>query len=102
VIVRWSEQAAADLSEIIDYIRRDSPQNARQFATRLLALVATLRDSSARGRPIPEATSEDHRELLFGSYRVMYHLGERRVFVTRIIHAARDPSKLPSKPWDVT
>lgn len=76
--VRWSETAAEDLEQIVRFIRRDSPQNAPEFARRLLAKAATLRESPGIGRVIPEQEDPAHREILFGSYRMMYHLSDQR------------------------
>jgi plasmid stabilization system protein ParE len=100
VRVRWSPQAADHLRDIVAYIRQDSPQNAASFAERLLEKVGSLRVSPGIGRVIPEQKNPTRRELLFGSYRIMYHLGEDRVLVTGIIHGARDPKRMLRKPWD--
>lgn len=60
--VRWSDTAAQELKQIVRYIRRDSPQNALEFARRLLAKAATLRESPGIGRVIPEQEDPPPRE----------------------------------------
>jgi hypothetical protein len=48
---------------------------------------------------IPEQEDPAHREILFGSYRIMYHVSDQRVLLTRIIHGAREIESLARKPW---
>lgn len=54
------------------------------------------------GRTVPEADSEDNRELGFRrNYRIIYVLRTDRIQIFAVIHAARDLESAPSKPWDV-
>ena len=50
---------------------------------------------------MPEAKNEKIRELLFGSYRIIYRVEPTRVLVMTVVHAARDLAHLEPKPWDV-
>jgi toxin ParE1/3/4 len=49
-----------------------------------------------RGRVVPELDEPTVRELVVGSYRLIYEFGEETVHILALIHAARD---LPAV-WD--
>jgi plasmid stabilization system protein ParE len=43
------------------------------------------------GRLIPEMNNENCRELIYGSYRIMYRLMDKKVIrITGVVHSARD------------
>ena len=50
---------------------------------------------------MPEVRSKDIRELLFSSYRIVYHVGRDRVQIVAVVHGARDWSREEPKPWDI-
>ncbi len=96
VEVEWSAQASQDLESIVDFISKDSPQYARLFAVdifRALDRIATFPNS---GRIVPEAANPAIREVILGSYRVMFRVGKEKVGLITIHHGARllDPDKL--------
>jgi hypothetical protein len=49
-----------------------------------------------RGRVVPEVDEPAARELIVGSYRLIYEIREESVFVLALIHGARDLAAL----WD--
>ena len=56
----------------------------------------SLEETADRGRVVPELDEATVRELIVGSYRLFYEVGEESVYVLGVIHGARD---LPSL-WD--
>ncbi len=42
------------------------------------------------GRVIPEIRRDDCREVVYGVYRIMYRLEGNDVWITGIVHGARD------------
>jgi addiction module RelE/StbE family toxin len=100
--VEWTVPAETDLDELFDYIARDSAVYAEQFVDRVLESVARLSDQPKMGRAVPEADSDNIRELVFRkNYRIIYVLRTDRIQILAIIHAARDLESAQSKPWDV-
>jgi toxin ParE1/3/4 len=53
------------------------------------------------GRIVPEAGSEDVREILYRSYRIIYRVKSERVDVLKVIHSSRDISSQSPKPWEI-
>ena len=95
--VRWSNQALADLEAIGDFIARDAPSVAQVFVERVFAAVKRLEAFPRSGRVVPEIGQEDIREIIFGSYRIVYVVSEDEVNILTVFHAARllRPSDLP-------
>jgi hypothetical protein len=49
---------------------------------------------SERGRIVPELDQPAVRELVVGSYRLIYEISEKDVYVLGLIHGARDLTAL--------
>ena len=95
--VRWTPQAADDLEAITNFIAADSPQYATLFAMDVLVAVERLANFPNSGRVVPELKDPAIREILFGSYRIVYRVKGDLVEVLTVYHGARllDPSRLP-------
>lgn len=72
--LRWTAKAVADLEAIRDYIGRSSPRYGALVANRLARACGQLRGHPASGRIVPELERPDLRELVRGSYRIVYRL----------------------------
>lgn len=88
--VIWSPAALEDVEATAEYISRDSPDQAALFVGRLIEQTNRLEDFPLSGRVIPEIGNEACREIVYGSYRIMYRLEGDQVWVTGIVHGARD------------
>jgi plasmid stabilization system protein ParE len=95
--VRWTPQAADDLEAITNFIATDSPQYARLFAMDVLVAVERFAVFPNSGRVVPELKDPAIREILFGSYRIVYRVKGDLVEVLTVYHGSRllDPSRLP-------
>ncbi len=94
--VRWTLQAADDLESITDFIAEDSPHYASLFAMDILVAVERLRAFPSSGRIVPEFNDAGLREILFGSYRIVYRVAGETVSILTVYHGARllDPSRI--------
>jgi len=99
VRVEWSEPAIVDLDGIWEFIARDSPRYATATVNRLGDAVTALETFPRMGRRIPEVDDPDARELIVGSYRLMYRVEADRVLIAGVIHGSRDLKGL-GEPWD--
>ena len=91
----WSPSAVADLESIHEFISRDSPNYAAELVEDLLAGPYQLLNFPRIGRVVPGFGQEQLRELLIGSYRVVYELFSDRIEIVGVIHGRRDmPSAL--------
>lgn len=92
--LRWSKTAADDLDEIAAYIAEDAPGAARRFVLSIRRAANTLTKLPERGRIVPELEPPAVRELLLGSYRLIYRVDPEAVHVVTIVHGARDLAAL--------
>lgn len=88
--VAWAETAWRDLERIADYIAEDSPGYAAAFVRRVRDRARSLEQMAERGRVVPELEEPAVRELIVGSYRLIYEIEGAGVNVLGLIHGARD------------
>ena len=101
--VFWTKPALTDLLEIIDHIAKDSPAYAERFGIRVVESPRRLEQFPLSGRIVPEFSDENIRELIYGSYRIIYLLQKNNCYITAIVHASRDILRhLEPGEWDVT
>lgn len=86
--IRWSPAAADDFSQIVEYIRRDSPQAAQGVARAIYEGATSLRHCPCKGRP---GRVEGTRELLLPSlpFIVVYGVLKDAVEIAEVIHGAQ-------------
>jgi plasmid stabilization system protein ParE len=87
--VRWTAQAADDLEAVCLFIARDSPQLAAAFADRVLRATDLLASFPRSGRIVPELGIRNIREIVVGSYRVIYRIQREDVQLLTVHHGAR-------------
>ena len=94
--VRWTPQAADDLDAIAEFIARDSPHFASLFVADILQTVERLIDFPESGRIVPEIGNKSIREVILGSYRIIYRRHNEAVEILTVYHGARllDPKML--------
>jgi plasmid stabilization system protein ParE len=87
--IRWTPQASTDLDAAYQYISRDSPANARALVIRLFTALDQLESFPQSGRVVPEFGMSELRELIRGSYRLVYRVRGETVELLTIHHASR-------------
>lgn len=87
----WTEQAVEDLREIIEFIALDKQNAAVRFGAALIAKAESLSLFPRKGRVVPELRNPVIREIIHGSYRIVYEFEEttQTVAISRVWHAAR-------------
>jgi len=89
--VRIARAAERDIEEIWDFIAHDSPEEAGKFIRRLEEQIETLERFPKRCPLIPEneILGTHYRHLLYGSYRSVFRIVRKTVYVLRVVHGAR-------------
>ena len=89
--VVWSETAAEDLREIVQFIGVDDRAAATGLAERIFARVERAAEFPFSNRAVPEKSEESLREIILQPYRIIYHVDEHRdaICILRVWHAAR-------------
>ena len=92
----FTPQSQDDLRSIACFISRDSPDRASSFGNALIDTALMLESSPEMGRIVPELDDSSVREIVHGSYRIVYEFYERSdtIYVLRFWHAARGVPKI--------
>ena len=88
--LNWTLQAEMDLKNIYEYIAKDSSHYAKIHINRIRNKARALKQQPRLGRVVPEMEIENIRELIFGSYRIIYRIvNPERIDIITIYHSAR-------------
>ena len=94
VRINWTFQAKEDLNAIAEYISKDSKRYAKLQVIRLKNRTRILKTQIRTGKIVPEINRENIRELIEGSYRIIYKIVENnQIDILTIHHSARDLTK---------
>lgn len=85
--IRWTSQAANQLTAIVDHIRQDNPVIARSVATMILDRIAALGPFPHIGR---QGERTGTRELVSPPYVIVYRVLGTTVEILSIWHGAQD------------
>ncbi len=91
----WSAPAVTDLDAIRTYIARDSETYADAVVLEIFEAADRLERFPKSGRIVPELNDPATREIIVGSYRVMYDIAGDAVRILGVLHGGRQfpPSK---------
>ena len=82
----WSPLAVERASEIVDYISQDKPMAADNWIDTVFTKVDQLKANPEIGRIVPEINECQFRELIYGNYRIIYHIGTKQISILTIQH----------------
>lgn len=87
--IEWTADSLEDIEEIRRYIACDSAVYADLFVKRIFESAVRLVEHPLSGRVVPELGDVTVREVVLGSYRIIYHVRPRTISVNRVFHTAR-------------
>jgi toxin ParE1/3/4 len=84
-------QSLDDLADIVRFIATNNPERARSFGNELIDHSLSIATFPEIGRVVPEIGDPAVREIIHGSYRILYEIFAEReaVYVLRFWHGAR-------------
>jgi toxin ParE1/3/4 len=85
----WTRRAIEDVQSIQWFIDKDSPHYAQLVRQQLIAAVERLPAFPQSGRVVPEVDNPAIREVIQGSYRIVYRLVHGEIHILTVHHAAR-------------
>ena len=85
----WSDPAVDDLEAAVAFIARDSEGYARSLAQLAVDAAESLESFPDRGHRLPDPTLSRFRELIVGSYRLIYLVEKERVLIVALLHGHR-------------
>ncbi len=87
--VIWTKEDLEKLSEIEEFISRDSPNRAESFINFLIEQGETLLINPLIGRVVPEILNPAIRELLVKNYRIVYRVKKDTLEVITVFEGHR-------------
>ncbi|MDF7798493.1 type II toxin-antitoxin system RelE/ParE family toxin [Pontiellaceae bacterium B1224] len=88
--VVWTETAIEHLDAIYAYIARDSVQYALRTVDLLTRRSEQIAEHPLSGRTVQEFDVAQVREVIEGSYRMIYHIKPDAIDILAVIHAAQN------------
>ncbi|MFL6285317.1 MAG: type II toxin-antitoxin system RelE/ParE family toxin [Pyrinomonadaceae bacterium] len=90
--VLWTDAAVTQLEALHDYVARTSPEYARRIVDRLTKRSVQISVFPFSGRRVPEYELNEVREVIEGSYRIIYLVkeDEGQIEVLAVIHSSRE------------
>lgn len=80
----WSPLAVERASEIVDYIVQDKPPAAEKWIQTVFSKADQLRLNPEIGRIVPEINDRLFREIIYGNYRIIYHIETKQISILTI------------------
>lgn len=95
--VQWARSAIADLAGIYAHIAQDSPRYALRVVDRLTQRTKQLAAFPYSGQAVPEYNSNEVREVIEYSYRLIYIVEQEAIQIVAVIHGAQPLPDSPTK-----
>jgi len=89
VNVYWTATAVENLSAIYTYIAQTSPQYAARIVDRITRRSEQIASFPLSGRIVSEFETEEIREIIEGSYRIIYYIKPEQIDVLAVIHGSQ-------------
>jgi plasmid stabilization system protein ParE len=93
--ITWTKRATRQFNAAIEYIRKDSEQNADKVKERILNKINELSDDKVIHRKDPYKRNNDGSYLYFEilKYRIVYYAESKEIFIIRIRHTSMEPKQ---------
>ncbi len=88
--VHWTNTAIEHLLSIYEYVAQDSEVYADRLMDRLTRRSQQIETFPRSGRQVPEYDAPDVREVIEGSYRIIYRIKEEQIDVLAVVHSAQE------------
>lgn len=91
--VIWDKSAVKYLKSAIEFIRKDSPQNAEKLKSELKASILELSHNPERYPSDKYRTNNDgsFRAFELHKFRISYYISPTEIRIVRIRHARQEP-----------
>ena len=87
--VFWTDTAIQHLEAIYTYIAGNSPRYASRMVDRLSKRSQQIASFPLSGRVVPEFETEQIREVIEGSYRIIYYIKPEQIDILAVLHGSQ-------------
>lgn len=91
--VLWTKNAISDLETIIEYIKTDSIQTAKEIFSEIRKECNSLNNFPLRKRIVPELQQIGiikYREIIHKRWRIIYKIDNSKVFILLVVDSSRN------------
>jgi addiction module RelE/StbE family toxin len=88
--VFWTQHALNQLTDIYQFIQRDSKLYAKKVIDSMIRSTENLESFPRIVRIVPETDQENVREIISGNYRIIYRISKERIDILTIVHTAQN------------
>lgn len=85
------------MSSIYNYLSQNSPQYAQRFVERLIRRSEQIANFPLSGRIVPEFETKQIREIIEGSYRIIYYLKSDKIDILAVLHGSQNIESIDNK-----
>jgi len=89
--VIWTQEALERLEDIQYYlaVQEKAPQAAQDTLERIFARETQIQEMPLSGRVVPDYNIANLRDLIEGSYRIIYLIQADRILIVSVMHQSR-------------
>jgi len=88
--VEWTDTAEKHIDNIYNYIAQSSPIYAKRVVDRITRRSVQISSFPLSGRKVPEIEMNQIREVIEGSYRIIYYIKPDQIDILAVIHGAQN------------
>lgn len=96
MIIEFTTEAVDDLTEIWQYISKDSLINANHFMSNLLDYIQMLETFPRVGKVVIKTEKRLYRRISYRNYNIIYFV-EEKVYIVLIYRSSRNLKKFSSR-----
>jgi len=91
--IEWSGTAFHDFISILNYIKSESPTNAKRVKTRIINIIisVSLTPKMFREDELKDNNDGSYRVFNKDNIRVSYKIETKKIFITRVTHSSKEP-----------
>ncbi len=95
--IYWSLFAQENLKDIYDYIKCDSPQNARKVRADIIKLSKSISHLPFKYEECAEIPTKNkiYRKATYAPYKIVYRIKGNKVEILSVFHSSQNPKKIP-------
>ncbi len=96
----WDDQAKYSLRNIYNYIKqRESTERAKKVRDKIVSSTKSLNDFPEKFEEEPHLSdiSGNYRYKVIWSYKIIYEVTEKAIYIIDIFHTSRNPSTITNR-----
>lgn len=90
MVVIWTKFAFEDVHNIHEFVAESSKYYAGLVKDKFFSATRQLNRFPESGRIVPDNMLKDYRELLVYSYRIVYRITKKQIYIMAVVNMRQD------------